>query len=171
MNIPDRLVVEGVRVDIAAGAARLVNLSVSVGLTMYLRWEVSVSVPALDSWDGAGSIDFGTISTVVPLPDVQIPGLRSIPVDPAARGVPCAGGRVGTDVVVPLSTAPDIASPGLDVQAHGDLTSLVSDAGVLKLTLDVTPSIGLHADELRLTDVRAGGTTGSVRVPDTCRQD
>lgn len=229
-----RLVLDGVRVDIGTGAARFTNLSVSVGLSISVGWEVSVSIPGLGSWGWDGTIDLGTASATIPLPNVTLPGLESISLDlaeltvdnlqalvaPLSRlqlgplvaeqvragdivapvagfdvtgaaiarialeglGVPAARadveiGRVQGDafplgtvtidgLAIPQAAAPDIASLGFDVQAHGDPVRFVADAGVLKLTLDVTPSASLHADELRLTNVRTNGAVGSVQLHD-----
>jgi hypothetical protein len=40
---------------------------------------------------------------------------------------------------------------------------LVADAGVLKVTLSVTPTAGVHTDELRLSGVRSSASIGEVR--------
>jgi hypothetical protein len=64
---------------------------------------------------------------------------------------------------LPEASLADVTSQGLDVSATTDRLALVADAGVLKVTLSVTPTAGVHTDELRLSGVRSSASIGEVR--------
>ncbi|OLE23952.1 MAG: hypothetical protein AUG49_14635 [Catenulispora sp. 13_1_20CM_3_70_7] len=229
-----RLVLDGARVDVSTGAARFAGLRVSIGLTMTVRWKVEVSIPLVGSWGWDGTIDLGTTSIAVPLPDVTLPGLESFSLNLSEVAVddlravvgPLSGLRLGplvaeqvqlSDVLAPVAgfdllgaalgrialeglslpsaradaqvgrvhgqalplgsvtvanlalpsaAGSDIASEGLDVQAEANPIRFEADAGILSLTLEVRPSAGLQADELRLTNVRASGAIDSMQLHD-----
>lgn len=117
----------------------------------------------------------------VPVPDFHLTGLgiggASIR-DLAVPGATAAETTVGHvhGAALPLGT---VTIPGLSLPsaAVGNITSnsfdasgtsnplvLTADAGVLSISLRVTPGGGMHADEMRLSSVRATTSIGSIAM-------
>lgn len=125
--------------------------------------------------------DIRASGIVAPVPDFQIVGLGLAKASieglsvPAASSVDATVGSVqgmtaplGTVTIpnlsLPQASLGDIAGQALDVQATSNPISLVSDAGVLKITLNLTPATGMHTDELRIQGVQASASIGQLQL-------
>ncbi len=120
---------------------------------------------------------------VAPVPELQLAGLGLGRLAVAGLDVPGASVeavRIGAVTGGSLPVA-EVALPGLDLpQADvGDLRAgqldvdgtsnpfgFRSDAGVLKVTLRVTPGARTRADELRLSGIRSSAKVDSIRLTD-----
>lgn len=69
-------------------------------------------------------------------------------------------------VSLPQTNVGDLSSQAVDVNATSNPFLFVADAGVLKVTLNLTPGARMQTDELRLTGVRAGTSVGSLELQD-----
>lgn len=65
---------------------------------------------------------------------------------------------------LPQANVGDLSSQAVDVNASSNPFLFVADAGVLKVTLNLTPGTRMQIDELRLTGVRAGTSVGSLEL-------
>jgi hypothetical protein len=65
---------------------------------------------------------------------------------------------------LPGATVADITSDALDVSATSNPFEFTADAGLLKVTLKLTPGAEMQADELRMSGVRASASVGSVTL-------
>lgn len=97
-----------------------------------------VSVPAASSTDSTVQHIHGQ---ALPLGTVTIPG-----------------------IALPQASVGDISSQAMDVNATSNPFAFVADAGILKVTLNLTPGARMQTDELRLTAVRAATSVGSVEL-------
>ena len=65
---------------------------------------------------------------------------------------------------LPGAAVADITSDGLDVSATSNPFEFTADAGLLKVTLKLTPGAQMQADELHMSGVRASTSIGSVTL-------
>jgi hypothetical protein len=70
------------------------------------------------------------------------------------------------NLALPQASVGDISSQALDAAATSNPIVLGADAGVLEISLELTPGARMRADELRLTNVRASTSVGSVELQD-----
>jgi hypothetical protein len=120
---------------------------------------------------------------VAPVPDFQLLGLGLGRVAVEGLSVPAAsaadatvgsirGGSVplGTvtipNLALPQAALGDLTSQAVDVGATSNPIAFVADAGVLKLTLTLTPAARIRTDELRISGVRSSATIREVRLTD-----
>jgi hypothetical protein len=118
-------------------------------------------------------------NAVAPTPDFSLTGfgLGSLEVDgvsvPGATATDTTIARLHGDafppgdvtisgLALPQASLGQIASQGLDTRATSNPLILSADAGVLKVSLSLTPSARMEADELRLSNVRASASVGAV---------
>lgn len=83
----------------------------------------------------------------------------------SGRGLPLGDVALGP-LALPQADVADITSSGLDAAGTSAPFLFTCDVGILDVTLRVTPSARLQADELRLSGVRTGATVGSVVLHD-----
>jgi hypothetical protein len=67
---------------------------------------------------------------------------------------------------LPRTAVGDIVSEGLDVSASSNPYRFPVDAGVISVTLWVTPSAEIKMDELRITNVAAAASLGAITLQD-----
>ena len=120
---------------------------------------------------------------VAPVPDFQIVGLAvgaatvedlSVPAATVAdatvgsvRGGSVPLGSVALqNLALPQTSLGDIRSAAVDVQATSNPLGIRADAGVLRITFNLTPAVRMHTDELRLSGVRSSVSIGEVRLTD-----
>ena len=118
---------------------------------------------------------------LVPVPDFQIIGLGLTGANieglsaPGASSVNATVGSVqgmtvplGTvtipNIDLPQASLGDIVGQALDVKATSNPIAFVADAGVLKITLNLTPTARMHTDELRVQGIRASASIGQVQL-------
>ena len=65
---------------------------------------------------------------------------------------------------LPGATVADITSDALDVSATSNPFEFTADAGLLKVTLKLTPGAEMQADELHVSGVHASASIGSVTL-------
>jgi hypothetical protein len=108
------------------------------GLTLGSAALADVGVPAVAVQEAKVSHLYGQ---ALPLGTVTIPGLS-----------------------LPGATVPDITSDALDVSATSNPFEFTADAGLLAVTLKLTPGARLQADELHVSGVHASASIGSVTL-------
>ena len=118
---------------------------------------------------------------VVPTPAFQLTGMGLTKAELDSVSVPAAaadGAAVqhaygqalpaGTitipNISLPQASVGDISSQALDVDATSNPFVFTADAGVLKVSLRLTPGARMQTDELRLTGVRATTSVSSVEL-------
>ena len=118
-----------------------------------------------------------------PVPDLTVTGLGIGRIGLTGLGIPAAastgatierlrGGAVPIgqvtipDLRVPEVSAGRITSESIDASGTSNPVRFTADAGVLELTLHVTPSARIRARELRLDDLRTGVGIGAVELHD-----
>jgi hypothetical protein len=69
-------------------------------------------------------------------------------------------------LALPQASLGDISSQALDVDGTSNPLVLTADAGVLEVSLSVAPGARMEADELRLSNVRASTSVGSIELRD-----
>jgi hypothetical protein len=120
---------------------------------------------------------------VAPVPEFQLVGLglgglsvNGLDLPGASVEAISIGSIKGGDLPVPTMTLPglqfpeaavgDVRGGGLDVNGTSNPVGFRADAGVLKVTLRVTPSARTRADEFRLSGIRSSGSVQSLRLSD-----
>ncbi len=68
------------------------------------------------------------------------------------------------NLALPTASVGQIASDALDAGATSNPLVFSADAGVLRVSLSVTPGAHMHADELRLSNVRASASVGQIEL-------
>jgi len=70
------------------------------------------------------------------------------------------------ELTLPAGSAGDITSENIDAGGTAEPVTFTADAGVLSVSLAVTPSARMQADEIRLGNVRSSARIGSVELND-----
>lgn len=151
--------------------ARVTNLSAAIGAIRNLHLGALVAE------------QIRAVGIEAPVPDFQLVGLgldsatlRGITVPGAALSesrVAHVHGQalpLGTvtipNVAMPSASVGNISSEAIDASATANPLVLEADAGVLSISLKVTPTASMSADELRLSNVRATTSIGSISLQD-----
>lgn len=120
-------------------------------------------------------------NVVAPLPPMQLSGMGLTRLMVQGLTVPGAslgdvsighagGGRVPIASVgipgfsLPATSAGSMQSNNLDVQATSNPYEFPADAGVLKLTLHLTPSAGLHMARMEMDNIQASASIGRLEM-------
>ena len=120
---------------------------------------------------------------VVPTPGFQLTGLGLAKAELDGVSVPAGSATDATvkhihgqalplgtvtipGVSLPEANVGDVSSQAVDVNATSNPFLFVADAGLLKVTLNLTPGARMQTDELRLTGVRAATSVGSLELQD-----
>jgi hypothetical protein len=120
---------------------------------------------------------------VVPTPGFTLTGMGLSKAELAGVSVPVASATDSTvhhihgqalplgavtipGLALPQANVGDISSQAMDVNATSNPFVFRADAGVLKVSLNLTPGARMQTDELRLTGVRAAISVGSLELQD-----
>lgn len=76
------------------------------------------------------------------------------------------GGLTIPDFALPAASLGQITSDAFDAGATSNPLVFAADAGVLRVSLTVTPGAHMHADEQRLSNVRATASVGQIELQD-----
>jgi hypothetical protein len=127
--------------------------------------------------------DIRARGVLAPVPEFQIVGLAVGTTTVEDLSVPAAtvaGSTVGSveggsvplgsvvvqNLVLPRTSLGDIRSEAVDVEATSNPLGIRADAGVLRITFNLTPAARMHTDELRLSGVQSSVSVGEVRLTD-----
>jgi len=69
-----------------------------------------------------------------------------------------------TNFALPNTAVSDIVSQGVDVSATEVSQVLTADAGILRLTFTVTPTVRTQIDRLEIANATASTTIGSIEL-------
>jgi hypothetical protein len=122
-------------------------------------------------------------NVVVPAHDFTIAGLSLGAMNASGIGVPSAsteqvtiarvhgealplGGLAMTNIQLPSATAGDIQSGAVDVSGTSSPYLFSADAGILRVTLRVTPSARGQLDQLRISGVNSSASIGRIQLTD-----
>jgi hypothetical protein len=122
-------------------------------------------------------------NTTVPAQGFQIAGLglNAVRMDgvgvPAVRVDEVAVGRVSgealplggmtlANLALPATAVGDIVSTALDVRATAARHDIVADAGLLEITLQITPTARARMDRFSISGLNASGSIGSIELRD-----
>jgi hypothetical protein len=122
-------------------------------------------------------------NTTVPAQGFQVAGLGLNAVRMDGVGVPAVrveevavarvkgealplGGLTLANLALPATAVGDIASTALDVRATAVRHDIVADAGLLDITLQITPTARARMDRFSISGLNASGSIGSIEIRD-----
>jgi hypothetical protein len=76
------------------------------------------------------------------------------------------GGMTLANLALPATAVGDIVSTAMDVRATAARHDIVADAGLLEITLQITPSARAQIDRLSISGLNASGSIGSIELRD-----
>jgi hypothetical protein len=144
---------------ISATANPLTNLTLGSAVAEQLRAQ-NITIPAQGfSIAGLGLVG-GRVS------DINLPAVSIDEVDIGrvhGEALPM-GTLTLANVGLPASAVNNVASQGINVDAVGPTHDIVADAGVLRITLHITPEARAQMDQFTLTGLSAAASIASIQL-------